>query len=158
MLSMKILTIVFLFLSALSLPAQKQTLADFAATCPCTLQVKQKANISDYSCNHFPFYATYKVEVERFPLGIPDDLSEKEHLQSYYLDLLQRGVSPEWVSFRDMPAVLYQVVEPLSAKQNVISDNLVFFAGGKRYTLIVTTVSGTRRTLWQDFSNSFEVK
>lgn len=158
MLSMKIITVLFLYLSALSLQAQKQSTPDFAADCPCTLQVKQSVNMADYSCNYFPFYATYKVQVERFPMGVPDGLTEEEHLQSYTADLVKKDLAPERVTFRNMPAVLYQVVEPLSAKQNIISDNIVFFSGGKRYTLIVTTVSGTRRTLFKDFSNGFEVR
>jgi len=155
---MKITTILFLCLAAWSLQAQKQATPDFSAECPCKLIGSQKENVSNYSCDHFPFYATYRVEVERFPLGIPDGLSEREHLEGYFFDLLQKGIEPEWVSFRDLPGVLYRVTEPLSLKQSIISDNVVFFAQGKRYTLIVTTVSGTRRTLWQDFANSFEVR
>ena len=148
----------FFLFSAFSLSAQKQTLPDFAVECPCTFESKQNGEVAVYSCTYFQYYATYKVEVERFPYGIPDGLSEKEHLQGYYFDLLQKGVTPEWVSFRGQEAVMYRVTEPLSVRQSVISDNLVFFSGGKRYKLIVTTVSGTRRTLWEDFSNTFEVK
>lgn len=114
--------------------------------------------MATYSCVDFYKNAAYKVEVVHYPNGIPDGLSEQEHLQGYYADLIARGTSADWVTMWDNLAVLYRVSEPISMTQLVISDNVVFFWKGKRYTLIVTTLSGTRRTLFKDFTNSFILK
>ncbi|MBK8492747.1 MAG: hypothetical protein IPL49_18140 [Saprospirales bacterium] len=155
---MKNLSIFFLLLASFSLHAQRQTNADFSVDCPCTLEAQQSRDVTTYSCVEFYKNVAYKVEVVHYPNGIPDGLTEREHLEGYYRDLVARDITPELVTFRDNLAVLYRVSEPLSVSQMIISDNIVFFWKDKRYTLIVTTVSGTRRTLFQDFTNSFELK
>ena len=155
---MKNLSIFFLLLASFSLHAQKQTTPDFSVNCPCTLEAERSGDVTTYSCVEFYKNVAYKVEVMHYPNGIPDGISEQDHLQGYYADLISRGVSAEWVTMWDNLAVLYRVSEPISMTQMVISDNIIFFWKGKRYTLIVTTVSGTRRTLFQDFTNSFELK
>lgn len=154
---MKNLIVLFFSLTSISLLAQSQVMRDFSADCPCTLVAQHGEEGSVYACMAFEINATYKVEVERYPAGIPDGLTEREHLNGYYNDLSAQGLSPEWVTFRDEVAVMYRIAEPLSETRMIHSDNVVFFSAGKRYTLIVTTVSGTRRTLFQDFANSFQV-
>lgn len=156
---MKNLIIVLFTLAAFSAAAQKeQTTPDFSVECPCVLEAKQQGNLTIYACDMFATNSVYRVEVERYPDGLPGEVTEMEFLQGYYRDLTEKGPTPELVSFRDMYAVQFRVTEHLSVKTSIISDNLVFFHGGKRYAIIVTTVSGTRRTLFKDFTNSFEVK
>lgn len=145
-------------LAAFSLQAQEQANADFSAKCPCTLKAEEKGDLTVYSCVAFEINATYKVEVERYPAGIPYGLTEREYLNGYYADLVTKGLSPELITFHGDTAVMYRVIEPLTTTRHILSDNIVFFSGGKRYSLIVTTVSGTRRRLFDDFANSFGVR
>jgi hypothetical protein len=155
---MKNSIVLILMLAAFSLRAQEQSNADFSVKCPCMLEAEEKGDLTVYSCVAFEINATYKVEVERYPKGIPNGLTEREYLNGYYADLVTQGLSPELITFHGDTAVLYRVIEPLTTTRHILSDNIVFFFKGKRYSLIVTTVSGTRRRLFDDFANSFLVK
>ena len=147
-----------LMLAAFSLQAQRQTNTDFTAECPCTFEVEKKVGLTVYSCEKFDYNATYKIEVQDYPGGIPDGLTKREYLSGYFADLVSQELAPEWITFRSDTAVFYKVIKPLTATRHIMSDNIVFFNQGKRYSLIVTTVSGTRRKLFEDFANSFEVR
>ena len=153
---MKNLITLALLLAAYTLQGQAQVTPDFSAECPCALGQESAGDLTVYSCMYPRFNASYKVEVQRYPKGIPDGLTEREHLLGYYADLEQQGEKPEFITFRDALGVQYRLIEPFSASKAIISDSVVFFSGGKRYTLTVTTVSGTQRELFRKFTNAFE--